>query len=627
MVFNVFFKGTRMTNIGNIFKLKCIRVFVGAILVMAVTSLPETVVAGGHKSRRLTAADADQFIKQAEEKITKLNALASRIYWVNATYINDDTDWLSTYAGTKIKKLSVELAQGAARFNNVKVSPDTARKLKLLRIGLVIPAPDKPGAAEELSAIETRMSSTFAKGEGTLNGKKLKINELEDKMRTSRNPKELKEMWVSWRKVSRAMRKDYQRQVALANEGARELGFKDVGDLWRSGYDMTPQQFSMEIDKLYEQMKPLYAQLHCYMRARLNDKYGDDVQPRTGMIRADLLGNMWAQEWGAIRDLTDLPKPKPGEDIDLDKLLVEKKYTPLKMVKTAEGFFTSLGLDPLPETFWKRSQITKPRDRDVICHASAWNLDNKDDLRIKMCTKVNASDFITLHHELGHNYYQRAYNHQPVTFMSGANDGFHEAIGDFLALSVTPSYLVKIGLLDKLPGSKNDTAQLMDQALDKIAFLPFGILMDKWRWQVFSGQIPPEDYNAGWWKLREKYQGVMPPVDRSESDFDPGGKYHIPANVPYNRYFLARVLQFQFHRAACRMMKWKGPLHQCSIYGNKKVGRRFNDMMKMGQSKPWPKALKAFTGNKQMDATAIIDYFKPLIKVLKRKNQGEKCGW
>lgn len=616
-----------MTNIGNIFKLKCIRVFVGAILVMAVTSLPETVVAGGHKSRRLTAADADQFIKQAEEKITKLNALASRIYWVNATYINDDTDWLSTYAGTKIKKLSVELAQGAARFNNVKVSPDTARKLKLLRIGLVIPAPDKPGAAEELSAIETRMSSTFAKGEGTLNGKKLKINELEDKMRTSRNPKELKEMWVSWRKVSRAMRKDYQRQVALANEGARELGFKDVGDLWRSGYDMTPQQFSMEIDKLYEQMKPLYAQLHCYMRARLNDKYGDDVQPRTGMIRADLLGNMWAQEWGAIRDLTDLPKPKPGEDIDLDKLLVEKKYTPLKMVKTAEGFFTSLGLDPLPETFWKRSQITKPRDRDVICHASAWNLDNKDDLRIKMCTKVNASDFITLHHELGHNYYQRAYNHQPVTFMSGANDGFHEAIGDFLALSVTPSYLVKIGLLDKLPGSKNDTAQLMDQALDKIAFLPFGILMDKWRWQVFSGQIPPEDYNAGWWKLREKYQGVMPPVDRSESDFDPGGKYHIPANVPYNRYFLARVLQFQFHRAACRMMKWKGPLHQCSIYGNKKVGRRFNDMMKMGQSKPWPKALKAFTGNKQMDATAIIDYFKPLIKVLKRKNQGEKCGW
>jgi peptidyl-dipeptidase A len=435
-------------------------------------------------------------------------------------------------------------------------------------------------------------------------------------------------MWVSWHNnVGRPMRKDYTRLVEIANQGARELGFKDLGAMWRSGYDMPPDDFAKLTDTLWDQVKPLYDELHCYARSKLNEKYGDTVQKKTGPIRADLLGNMWAQEWGNINELV---LPKGGTPTyDLTRLLEAKNTQPLDIIRTGEGFFSSLGFEPLPETFWMRSMFTKPADREVVCHASAWDIDNKDDLRIKMCTKVNADDFITVHHELGHNYYQRAYNKQSLLYLGGANDGFHEAIGDFIALSVTPDYLVQIGLLDKsrVPPASGDVSLLLAQAMDKIAFLPFGLLMDKWRWQVFSGEITPQTYNAGWWKLRTQYQGIVPPVERSEADFDPGAKFHIPGNTPYTRYFLARILQFQFHKAACDMAGWTGPLHRCSIYGNQEVGARLNAMLEMGLSKPWPEALEAFTGRRDIDATAIIAYFEPVMGYLKEQNKDQQCGW
>jgi peptidyl-dipeptidase A len=297
------------------------------------------------------------------------------------------------------------------------------------------------------------------------------------------------------------------------------------------------------------------------------------------------------------------------------------------MAKYAENFFTSLGFAPLPETFWERSLFTQPKDRDVVCHASAWDIDYKDDLRIKMCIQITDEDFRTLHHEEGHNFYQRAYDQQPFLYQDSANDGFHEAVGDTIALSVTPEYLKQIGLLDQVPDPSKDLGLLMKKALDKVAFLPFGLIIDQWRWKVFSGEIKPEDYNKSWWELRERYEGIRPPVPRTEKDFDPGAKYHVSANVPYMRYFLADILQFQLHRGLCQAAGIKGPLHRCSIYGNKEAGARLAKMLEMGASRPWPEALEVVTGQKQMDATAIIDYFAPLKTWLDEQNQGQKCGW
>jgi len=575
-------------------------------------------------------AEADAFVAQAEKELGDYSILNARAQWINANFITEDTDAIAAEFGARGTELGVKYAKGAAKFDDVKgLSFDTRRKLDFLKQGLVLPAPDKPGAADELNQIATRLQSAYGKGKGTLNGQPINGSDIEEAMGTSRNPDDLKEMWVSWHdNVGAPMKDDYARLVEIANEGAKALGYKDLGAMWRSGYDMPPEEFAAMMDKLWVQVKPLYDQLHCYTRAKLNEKYGAKVQPATGPIRADLLGNMWAQEWGNIYDIV---APKGAGDIgyDLTDLLVTKGYDPLKMVKTGEGFYSSLGLAPLPETFWERSLIIKPRDREVVCHASAWDIDNKDDLRIKMCTKVNADDFVTIHHELGHNYYQRAYNKQPFLYLNGANDGFHEAIGDFVALSVTPDYLVKLGLLDqaKMPGPEKDIGLLLRQAMDKVAFLPFGLLMDKWRWSVFSGAFKAAGYEDGWNALRLQYQGIVPPVERPDTAFDPGAKYHIPGNTPYARYFLARILQFQFFKAACDQAGWTGPLHRCSFYGDKNVGAKINAMLEMGASRPWPEALEAFTGSREIDGAAMIAYFKPLMAWLEQQNKGRDCGW
>ncbi len=575
-------------------------------------------------------AAAAAFVSQAEKDLAALSILSSRANWVNSTYITDDTDALAAEFGARSTEVSVRLAKGAAKFDAVAGLPaDVRRKLDFLKQGIVLPAPEKPGAADELNVIATRLQSQYGKGKGTLDGKPINGSDIEEAMGAMRDPEKLKEMWVSWNdQVGGPMRGDYSRLVEIANDGARELGYPDVGALWRAGYDMSADEFAREMDRLWLQVKPLYDQLHCYVRAKLHEHYGDKVQGAAGPIRADLLGNMWAQEWGNIYSL--VAPPGVGDvGYDLTALLTAKGYDPLRMVKAGEAFYTSLGLPALPPTFWERSQFVKPRDREVVCHASAWDIDNQDDLRIKMCIKVNADDFVTIHHELGHNYYQRAYNRQPYLFLNGAHDGFHEAIGDFIALSITPEYLVQIGLLEsgKVPGADKDIGLLLRQAMDKVAFLPFGLLMDKWRWGVFSGATKPGDYQKDWDALRLRYQGIVPPASRRATGFDPGGKYHIPGNTPYARYFLARILQFQFYKAAADMSGWKGPLHRCSFYGNKVVGDRLNRMLAMGASRPWPDALEAFTGSRAMDGSALIEYFRPLLKWLEEQNRGRPVGW
>jgi peptidyl-dipeptidase A len=592
-----------------------------------VAEAPPAIVAA---APALTPEGAREFVAAAEKDLEGVSLIGSRAAWVNATYITDDTDMLNSYFGTIATEKGVKYATEAAKWLQVPgLDPDTVRKLNLLRGGLTLAAPTTPGAAAELNDITTRLQSAYGKGRARHNGKVITGDDAEALMGTLRDPKQLAEVWQSWHETTgRPMKPDYIRMVEIANGGARELGYGDTGAMWRSQYDMSPEQFSAMYDRLLGELDPLYKQLHCYVRTKLNQKYGSAIQPATGPIRADLLGNMWAQEWGNVYDIV---APKGAGDIgyDIGDLLKKKGYTPVDMVKTGERFYTSLGFPALPETFWQRSQITRPRDRDVICHASAWDVDFKDDLRIKMCTKVNSDDFVTIHHELGHNFYQRAYNQQPFLYQNGANGGFHEAIGDFIALSVTPEYLVQIGLLDrsKVPSADKDIGLLLRQAMDKVAFMPFAYIVDKWRYGVFDGSTPPTKYNQAWVDLKQQYQGVVPPVPRSEADFDPGAKFHIPGNTTYERYFFARVLQFQFYKAACDIAGWKGPLHRCTFYGNKDVGRRLNAMLAMGASHPWPDALEAFTGTREFSGKPMLEYFAPLQAWLQQQNQGKQCGW
>ncbi len=579
----------------------------------------------------MTPQGAADFVAAVEKDLFDFSVEAARVAWVNATYITYDTDALNARYGAIGTEKSVRYALDAAKYAQVPgLDPVVARKLDMLRNGIVLPAPTTPGAAEELNTIATDLASQYGRGKGTLNGQPISGSDIEAEMgNIERTPAELAEMWASWHdSVGAPMKDDYARMVEIANEGAKELGFSDTGAMWRSNYDMPPDEFATMVDSVWEDLKPLYLALHTYVRTKLNEKHGDAVQPATGPIRADLLGNMWAQEWGNIYPLV---APPGAGDIgyDLTELIAAKGLSELDMVRAGEGFFSSLGFAPLPETFWERSLFLKPADREVQCHASAWDVDNVEDLRIKMCIKPNADDFVTIHHELGHNYYQRAYNKQSFLHLNGANDGFHEAIGDMIALSITPEYLVQIGLLDRaqVPSADKDIGLLLRQAMDKVAFLPFGLLVDKWRWGVFDGSIPTAEYNQAWVDLKREYQGIVPPVERPADAFDPGAKYHIPGNTPYMRYFLARVLQFQFYKAACDTAGWTGPLHRCSFYGNAEVGERLNAMLEMGASKPWPDALEAFTGTREISGEAMAEYFAPLKAWLDEQNRGKPSGW
>ena len=586
--------------------------------------------AAGAQSEEPTLAAAADFMQRFEAERRRLLVERERADWMRSTNITHDTELLASRAEVALMELMTRATDEARRFAGLPLEGELARKMDLLRLSQVIPAPADPAHRERLAALQTEMHGAYGRGQWCpAEGQPcLSLGDLSRRMATSRDPEELKAAWAGWRTISVPLRETYTEYAELANGGAHEIGFPDTGALWRSKYDMAPDAFGAEMERLWEQVRPLYEQLHCYVRGRLAERYGAELVPDGAAIPAHLLGNMWAQEWSAIADVVIPDELRAGgEASPITKALVDGGIDPREMVRIAERFFVSLGLPTLPETFWERSMFTKPADRDVVCHASAWPVDWYEDLRIKMCIEIDESDFVTVHHELGHLYYYDAYKDLATLFTESAHDGFHEALGDTIALSVTPGYLQEIGLAPEGAPEQNEIEVLLRRALDKVAFLPFGLLVDKWRWQVFSGEVGPDGYNAAWWELKRRYQGVTPPVERSEADFDPGAKYHVAASVPYSRYFLAHVLQFQLHRGLCAAIGHQGPLHECSIYGAAAAGERLAAMMALGSSQPWPEALDLVAGERRMDGTALLDYFAPLMAWLEQQNQGRTCGW
>ncbi|TRX56423.1 M2 family metallopeptidase [Thalassomonas sp. M1454] len=608
------------------FKLSTAATMVAASLALSACDTNPSSENKSSVQKTYTVQDVNNFIAETEKELVRLNNEGAKVEWIYQNFITEDSADLSAAAAQEYTEAGVRFALQAAKFDDIEVSDAQRRKLNILKQALVLPAPQDSAKSAELAKIAAELGGMYGKGSYTnAEGEKQSLGDLSAIMASSRDYNELLDAWQGWRTISPKMKPLYEREVELANEGAQGLGYSDLGAMWRSNYDMSSDEFAQELDRLWGQVKPLYDALHCHVRAELGEHYGEDKVPQDQAIPAHLLGNMWAQSWGNVYDLVGPEDADPGYDVT--EQLAKHEYTEIDMVKGAEKFFTSLGFEQLPDTFWERSLFTKPADRDVVCHASAWNLDSQDDIRIKMCIQKNGEDFSTIHHELGHNFYQRAYKDQPVYFQNSANDGFHEAIGDTIALSVTPSYLKEIGLIDNVPDESKDIGLLMKMALEKIAFIPFGLMVDQWRWKVFNGEITPENYNDAWWQLREKYQGVQAPIARAETDFDPGSKYHVPGNVPYSRYFLAHILQFEFHKSLCEIAGNEESIHRCSIYNNKAAGAKLNQVLEMGSSQPWQNAHKVLTGSEQMDATAILDYFAPLQAWLDQKNQGRQCGF
>lgn len=610
---------------------------------------------------------ADQFIARVNAELKAMYPELTAAQWLSSTYITDDSQLLAAKANEKFLTSLNDWIEQSKKFEGQEMSPQTARAITLLKLGTAMPAPKDPAKLAELTRIATRMEGMYGSGSYCTTAGDSKscrqLGELEDVLRNDRDYDAQLEAWQGWHTISQPMREDYQRFVALVNEGAKELGYADAGEMWRSGYDMSPAELAAETDRLWGQVKPLYEQLHCYTRTRLEAQYPGRGSVN-GLLPAHLLGNMWQQDWGNLWDvLAPYSEQEAGADLDVTAALERRYQSDLnarlakenalidtdrrvevvreaqledarRMTRQAEEFYTSLGMPKLPESYWQKTQFIKPRDRDVVCHASAWDMnmggeDGKSpDVRTKMCIKPNEEDFTTIYHELGHVYYYLAYNDQPPLFQGGAHDGFHEAIGDTIVLAMTPGYLQSIGLVgEQQPSREALINSQMRMALAKVSFLPFGLMIDRWRWGVFDGSITPENYNAAWWELKAKYQGVAPVTARGEEFFDPGAKYHVPGNTPYTRYFLSHVLQFQFYKSLCEAAGFKGPLYECTFAGNQAAGEKFWSMLSKGNSQPWQQTMTELTGGEQMDASAVLEYFAPLQEWLKTQNEGKTCGW
>ena len=578
-----------------------------------------------------SSEDLDLFLDSVEADNLVEGPIASSASWIASNFIGYDSQKISADYGKRYTLKALETSREAASFNSLETSSSNRRKLELLKSSFVMPPPFNESLAGELSEITTKLEAMYGNGKHCYeDGTCYDLEGFEEILDNSRDPDELLKAWSGWHEIGKPMKPMYMRMVDIGNQGSKDLGFEGLSDLWFSKYDMPAEDFLADTDRVWEEVKPLYDALQCHVRAELNEEYGDNVVPAEGMLPAHILGNMWGQSWANIYDIV-FEEDLNTESIDLTSIILDKELTEIEMVEIAEDFFLSLGFEPLPDTFWERSLFVKPQDRNVVCHASAWDLDPATkDIRIKMCIEKNAEDFVVIHHELGHIFYYQAYNHLPSVYRSGANDGFHEAVGDLLSLSITPDYLTQIGFVTEAEAEaaeKDPIALLMKQALDGVVSLPWTLMLDKWRSGVFTGEITEDNLNSSWWELREKYQGITSPMPRGEEYFDPGAKYHIPGNTPYTRYYLAKIMQYQFHEALCNEMDFEGPLHECSIYNNPEVGIKIRNMLALGQSKPWQDAFEALTGDRALSGRSILNYYKPLQDWLEKENEGRSCGW
>jgi peptidyl-dipeptidase A len=636
------------------------RISLAAAMLAILTGPLASAAAPKKAAKPPTAADAHQFVEQMNTDYKSRYIEPNAAEWVAQTYITDETQALTARANERWLQWLSEEIDKSRPYENVKgLDAKDARALHLLKLQTAMPAPKDPAHLTELTTLGSKLTAAYGSGKYCKDANdKASCRNLDDLSKVLAGDRDWDrdlEAWAGWHQVGRGMLKDYQRFVELLNEGARDLGYENVGTMWRAGYDMPPADFEKETDRLWTQVQPLYGQLQCYARGKLATKYGERM-PKDGTIPAHITGNMWAQDWANLYPMLE-PYPgvgnldvnqrleasrkanaeelrkahkgkKPG-DVQLAELEHQADFnTAEAMTRRSEDFYKSIGFPALPTSFYEKSMLLRPRDRDALCHASAWPMNMGDDVRIKMCIQPTEEDQYTIYHEMGHIYYYLAYKDQWPIFQAGANDGFHEAIGDTIRLNITPAYLAQIGLAGK--AGTDDKAALnaqMKLALEKVAFLPFGLLIDKWRWGVFDGSIAPDKYNDAWWQLRRKYQGLSSPVAATPADFDPGAKNHVPTNVPYMRYFLADILQFQFYRSLCEAAGHKGPLYQCSIYGSKEAGAKYWKMLSAGASQPWQQTLQELTGKDEMDASAIIDYFAPLYAWLQEQNKGTNCGW
>ncbi|XP_075996407.1 angiotensin-converting enzyme 2 [Genypterus blacodes] len=586
---------------------------------------------------------AREFLKKFDQEASKRMyqySLASWAYNTNITKENSDNLGAE---GQSWSDFYTKMSEESQQFPLSDIT-DPEIKLQLISLqdkGAGALTPDK---AAHLSKVMSEMSTIYSTATVCLMDDHFNCQTLEpgleDVMANSRDYFERLHVWEGWRReVGKRMRPLYEDYVDLKNEAAKLNDFEDYGAYWRSNYETieedsrykyTQHQLMDDVRAIYKEILPLYKELHAYVRSKLMDVYPGRIHPQ-GPLPAHLLGDMWGRFWTNLYALS-VPYPHK-EDIDVSKTMVAKGWTERQLFKEAEAFFMSVGLYKMNENFWNDSMLEKPDDgRKVVCHPTAWDMGNGEDFRIKMCTKVNMDDFLTVHHEMGHNQYQMAYSNLSYLLRDGANEGFHEAVGEIMSLSAaTPSHLQALGLLPVDFTSDNETEInfLLKQALTIVATLPFTYMLEEWRWQVFDGNITKDEWMQRWWEMKREMVGVVEPVPRDETYCDPPALFHVSGDYSFIRYFTRTIYQFQFQKALCEAANHTDDLFKCDITNSTAAGDKLRKMLELGRSKSWTRALDMISSEVKMDAAPLLEYFEKLQHWLVKENKknNRHVGW
>ncbi|KAM6291936.1 angiotensin-converting enzyme 2 [Porphyrio hochstetteri] len=584
--------------------------------------------------------EAQRFLEDFNRRVEDISYESSIASWNYNTNITEENANKMNEADSKWSAFYDEASRNASSFPLASIQDDLTR-LQIQSLQDRGSSNLSPEKYERLSTVLSKMSTIYSTGTvcKTTEPSECLVLEpgLDIIMANSTDYHERLWAWEGWRaNVGRMMRPLYEEYVDLKNEIATLNNYSDYGDYWRANYEAdypenykySRDQLIKDVEKTFEQIKPLYQQLHAYVRHRLEQFYGPEFISSTGCLPAHLLGDMWGRFWTNLYPLT-VPYPaKPN--IDVTSTMVLKKWDAMKIFKAAETFFDSIGLYKMTEGFWNNSMLTEPTDnRKVVCHPTAWDL-GKGDYRIKMCTKVTMDDFLTAHHEMGHIEYDMAYSKQPYLLRGGANEGFHEAVGEIMSLSAaTPQHLKSLDLLEPTFQEDEETEInfLLKQALTIVGTMPFTYMLEKWRWMVFRGEITKEEWTKRWWEMKREIVGVVEPVLHDETYCDPAVLFHVSNDYSFIRYYTRTIYQFQFQEALCKAANHNGPLHTCDITNSTAAGTKLRELLELGRTKPWTQALENVTGEKYMNAAPLLHYFEPLYEWLQGNNSGRYIGW
>lgn len=567
--------------------------------------------------------EAQTFLDKYNNEYRTLYTAASEGQWkVNTHIVEGDT--MNAYNSAKAEEAMAKFTGSLENINKAteflkhekNLSDLQVRQLKkVLYLAAANPESESEKVNELIKAGTSQTEALYGY-KFMMNGQEVTPNDIDSMLTDVMDTNSRRMAWEASKEVGKSLKPGLIKLRDLRNEVVQGLGYPDYFNFQVSDYGMTTDEMMALLKQFNKELHPLYRELHTYMRYELAKKYKAKDVP--DFLPAHWLSNRWGQDWSEMVSV---------EGLNLDSALKLKDAE--WVAKQGEKFYVSMGFPELPKSFWDNSSLYPvPKDAGYKknTHASAWHMDLDKSVQTLMSITANASWYETVHHEYGHIYYYLAYSNPQVPYLlrEGANRAYHEALGSMFGLAAMQKpFAAGLGLVDP-NSSMDDMKQLLKDALNYVVFIPWSTgTMSVFENELYSKNLPSDQWNKRWWEIVKQYQGIVPPTERGEDFCDPATKTHINDDAAqYYDYALSYILLFQLHDHISKNIL-KQDVHATNYFGNKEIGKFILEIMEPGSSVDWRKLLKDKTGE-DLSAKAMLEYFQPLMEWLKKENEGRK---